>query len=255
MSDSFKIGDEVVLDSDSQWDVGYPSNPSNTKGTISGIEDGWYNVIWDNGYENNYEVEDLEHYQPKEKVLTVKVGAPIMESSLRKAKPKILVLGQARHGKDTFCEILRDLYGYKFESSSARIIKEFLPFLQEIYGFESFEEAYEGRYEIRDFLYQLVSGYNSKDLTRMAKLILQDNDIYCGMRKMEEVEACYETDMFDIVVWIDASERLGDTEPRSSCTVMKCQADVIIENNGNKEEFEKKVMKFAGLMGGGYEIN
>ena len=32
--------------------------------------------------------------------------------------PKLLVIGHGRHGKDTVCEILRDHYGYTFESSS-----------------------------------------------------------------------------------------------------------------------------------------
>lgn len=169
---------------------------------------------------------------------------------LNNNKPKILVLGKARHGKDTFCEILRDNYGYKFESSSARIIKEFLPFLQKLYGFKDFEEAYESRFDMRDFLFQLVSAYNSKDLTRMAQLVLEGNDIYCGMRSYEEVEACKESGVFDLIVWVDAEERLGDTEPSSSCTVVKSQADIVIENDDSKVEFEDKVKNLMELIGG-----
>jgi hypothetical protein len=29
-----------------------------------------------------------------------------------------MIMGHARHGKDTVCEILRDTYGFTFESSS-----------------------------------------------------------------------------------------------------------------------------------------
>ena len=34
------------------------------------------------------------------------------------SKLKLLVIGHGRHGKDTVCEMLRDSYGYTFESSS-----------------------------------------------------------------------------------------------------------------------------------------
>jgi len=31
---------------------------------------------------------------------------------------KLMIMDHARHGKDTVCEILRDTYGFTFESSS-----------------------------------------------------------------------------------------------------------------------------------------
>ena len=34
------------------------------------------------------------------------------------ANPKLLIIGHARHGKDTVAEILRDTHGYDFVSSS-----------------------------------------------------------------------------------------------------------------------------------------
>ncbi len=41
-------------------------------------------------------------------------------------KKKLLVIGHGRHGKDTVCEILRDEYGYTFESSSKFCSKLFI---------------------------------------------------------------------------------------------------------------------------------
>ena len=32
--------------------------------------------------------------------------------------PKVLVLGYARHGKDTVCDIIKEEYGFTFRSSS-----------------------------------------------------------------------------------------------------------------------------------------
>ena len=41
-------------------------------------------------------------------------------------KKKLLVIGHGRHGKDTVCEILRDEFGYTFESSSQFCSKLFI---------------------------------------------------------------------------------------------------------------------------------
>ena len=41
-------------------------------------------------------------------------------------RKKLLVIGHGRHGKDTVCEILRDKYGYSFESSSQFCSKLFI---------------------------------------------------------------------------------------------------------------------------------
>ena len=46
---------------------------------------------------------------------------------------KLLVIGHGRHGKDTVCEILRDHYGYTFESSSQFCSKLFIYFLTSPY--------------------------------------------------------------------------------------------------------------------------
>jgi translation elongation factor EF-1alpha len=42
------------------------------------------------------------------------------------SKFKLLVIGHGRHGKDTVCEMLRDDYGYTFESSSKFCSKFFI---------------------------------------------------------------------------------------------------------------------------------
>lgn len=163
---------------------------------------------------------------------------------------KILVLGMKGSGKDTFCEVLKDNYGYSFESSSMQIIKDFFHLIKGVYEFSSVEEAHENREVMRPFLYQLIKGYNSLDRTRMAKRILGVNDIYCGMRDYEEVEACISAKLFDLIIWIDAEDRLGITEDESSCTVTKSQADIIIENNQTESEFLDKIRALMSTIGG-----
>ena len=65
-------------------------------------------------------------------------------------KLKLLVIGHGRHGKDTVCEILRDRYGYTFESSSKFCSKLFIyNDLKNKYNYLNEEECYADRHNHR----------------------------------------------------------------------------------------------------------
>lgn len=160
---------------------------------------------------------------------------------------KLLLLGLARGGKDTFCEIINKEFGVSFRSSSDYMNEHLIfPVLKDKYGYKSLEECYADRVNHRQEWYELIQEYNSKDQARLASNILKENDIYCGMRCLTQFKAS--KDLFDIVVWIDAEDRLGVTESPKSMTITKEQADIIITNNGTKEEFERKVKKVFSLL-------
>lgn len=235
---SFKIGDKVKL--------------------LKNAEDDWtvYARAGEEGFIVGYK--GTNTYSIKvSSGLIVRLSSGLLElleeseepsTKIKSDKPKLLVLGKKSSGKDTFCNILKANYGYIFESSSKRIIQEFFPLIQEVFEWESVEEAYENRDEMRPFLYQLIKGYNGRDNTRMARLILQDSDIYCGMRDSAEVEACLQAELFDLVIWVDAEKRLGDTEGVESCNVTKDLSDIIIENNEDEWEFTQKVKALMGVI-------
>lgn len=160
---------------------------------------------------------------------------------------KLLLLGLARGGKDTFCEIINKEFGVSFRSSSDYMNEHLIfPVLKDKYGYKSLEECYADRVNHRQEWYELIQEYNNKDQARLAKNILKENDIYCGMRCLTQFEAS--KNLFDLVVWIDAEERLGITESSKSMTIPKSEADIIITNNGTKEEFERKVKKVFSLL-------
>lgn len=153
---------------------------------------------------------------------------------------KLLVIGQGRHGKDTFCEISNKYFGLTFESSSHFACKEFIfDFLSDNYT--SIEECYNDRHNHRKLWYDLICDYNKNNQARLSKKLLSEFDIYCGMRSIEEYKSSKK--LFDLIIWVDASERLGITECSDSNTINSNNADIIIENNGTLQEFERKVIK------------
>ena len=58
-----------------------------------------------------------------------------------------------------------------------------------------------------------------------------------------ELYACKEKGIFDIIVWVDRSEHLPP-EPKSSMDITKSDADVTIDNNGTLEDLAVNVDAF-----------
>ncbi|MDS1821113.1 hypothetical protein QX249_10615 [Vibrio parahaemolyticus] len=60
---------------------------------------------------------------------------------------------------------------------------------------------------------------------------------------IDEFMALKNGGLIDLIIWVDASERLPP-ESSNSMKLSKEDADIIISNNGNKAEFLKKFDKF-----------
>ena len=57
-------------------------------------------------------------------------------------------------------------------------------------------------------------------------------------------------DLFDLIVFVDASGRLP-LEGKESCTISKDDADIIIANNGNLDELRDKAYHMGRMIYGG----
>jgi hypothetical protein len=163
-------------------------------------------------------------------------------------KPKLCIIGSARWGKDSLAELLNEEFGYTFESSSQSAADIFLyDALKDKYGYSTPEECFEDRVNHRQEWYEAICEYNKDDRARLAKGILERSDCYVGMRDRDEIEECLRQEIFDLVIWVDASERLPE-EDASSFNIDKSCADIIIENNGTFEEFKAKVSRLGKVL-------
>ena len=159
--------------------------------------------------------------------------------------PKLLLIGSARWGKDSMAEILQEHFDLKFKSSSQAAADIFIyDALKEKYGYTTPEDCFEDRVNRRSEWYQLICEYNVEDKARLAKDILKHTDAYVGMRDSREIKECLKQGIFDLVIWVDASDRLPP-EDKSSFNIDKSDADIIIENNGTYDEFKDKVIRLG----------
>jgi hypothetical protein len=162
---------------------------------------------------------------------------------------KLAIVGHARHGKDTVCEILASKYNVTFTSSSAYCCKCVIyPVLKDKYCYTSDWECYVDRVNHRAEWFDLISAYNADDPARLGKEILEHNGIYCGIRSAEELLALKSQGLVDLVIWVDASKRLPP-EDSSSITIDKSMADIILDNDGSLEELNAAVCKLPVTRG------
>jgi hypothetical protein len=162
--------------------------------------------------------------------------------------PRLLIIGSARHGKDTLAELLGENFDLKFKSSSQAASEIFIfDVLKDKYGYSTPEECFEDRVNHRAEWYDMICDYNVSDKARLAKGILERTDCYVGMRDKGEIDECLKQGLFDLIIWVDASKRLPLESPDSFNIDISC-ADIIIDNNGTFDEFKKKVFRLGKIL-------
>lgn len=182
---------------------------------------------------------------------------------------KVVVIGHARHGKDSVCEILRDEHGLKFESASMlvaeHIIKPLLApsqlsrhvFLSSVplklktpitkslsnlwnLQYSEAKDIFNTRGEYRQLWHEAIAHYNSNRPTRLAELVFENSDIYAGVRAKRELNGIKNAGLADIIIWVDASNRLPP-EDSTSISVEPWMADFVVDNNGSEAELRNNI--------------
>lgn len=159
-------------------------------------------------------------------------------------KANILVIGNARHGKDTVCEMLRDGAGLNFISTSRFCAEHVVfPVLGEKYGYKDAEECLNDRGNHRGEWFTLIREYNRDDETSLATGIFATSSIYCGLRSRTEFEACKAAGLFDLILWVDASGRGLPAEASNSMQLAEEDTDFTVSNNGSLEDLHQALQR------------
>jgi hypothetical protein len=163
---------------------------------------------------------------------------------------RILILGHARHGKDTVAERLRDEWGVSFRSSSLFLAETVVrPALAERgIDYPDLDACYADRVNHRALWREVIAQYNGEDAARLAKAILAVCDCYVGMRTEREYRAAHP--LFDYILWVDASGRGLPPEGRDSMTIDFDPGTMhLIDNGGTLAELHERVDAMAAVMG------
>ena len=159
---------------------------------------------------------------------------------------KLFICGYARHGKDFAAETLRGLYGLKFESSSHFAMRQCVRReLANKYDltYDSYEDCFKDRVNHRSKWFDIIRDYNKEDPARLARELFAENDIYVGMRSCAELDACVDEGLTDLIIWVDAVDRIDTIESTHSMDITASDADFIITNNGTRGEFIRKLAR------------
>ena len=163
---------------------------------------------------------------------------------------KILILGHGRHGKDTVAEMISKHYGLSFNSSSMACAGIFIyNRLKHVYGYGSFEECYEDRSNHRAEWHDMICEYNKDDGARLAKEMVQINDMYVGMRSGREINACKDQKIFDLIIGVYDYRKPLEPEDSFDINIWE-YSDFVIPNAEGLEELDVKIVKLASLFGG-----
>lgn len=155
---------------------------------------------------------------------------------------KLLILGHARHGKDTAAEYLRDAHGVRFRSSSLFLAETVVRPALAGRGlfYDSFDACYADRVNHRALWREIISDFNGEDPARLTREILAVSDCYVGMRTAREYESA--RSLFDAVLWIDASGRGLPPEGTDSMDITFDPAWMIrIDNGGTVEGMQAQL--------------
>lgn len=141
---------------------------------------------------------------------------------------KILILGHARHGKDTVAEYLSTYYGLSFISSSMIFAPKMMDLMPGQY--QTTMECWADRVNHRDVWFKAIRKFCTPDGSALAKLIFSQYDIYAGVRSEDELRSIYKDRLVDAAIWVDASERLP-LEPWTSMELDRGNASYYLNNN------------------------
>lgn len=159
-------------------------------------------------------------------------------------RPNLLILGCGRHGKDTVAEFLRDDYGFKFTSSSLFVAQEVMWDSWGVAKYPDFDAMFEDRSNHRVLWMEMISAYNTPDKTKTATTMSERGfNLYVGMRRLDELQACQSAKIFDAIIWVDASDRHPPETGSMDITRENCNADFEIDNNGPEEAIVDEIVR------------
>jgi len=156
---------------------------------------------------------------------------------------KILILGNKGSGKTTAAKILKNEFGLEYSDSSDFCCEKIVyPALKDKYGYKSWQECQADVDNHRVEWEQEIFKYNTPNRDRVAKELLEFNDVYAGMRNHLEYEAS--APLFDLKLWVDASIRNPTIDESMSIPYSPIEMG-FLDNNRGKAFLRSQIYEYV----------
>lgn len=154
---------------------------------------------------------------------------------------RVLFVGHGQHGKDTACEELARATGWRNAGTTSVYLADHVAKRLGV----TRDEAYARRYENRALWRHIGDEIRGSDPALLVKDAQRVGPITGGCRGLPEIVAVRAESLTDLIVWIDASGRLG---PDETMEFGPEYADIVITNNGSEDEFRQKIQRLGAAL-------
>ncbi len=154
---------------------------------------------------------------------------------------RILIVGYSRAGKDTACEYLAKSTELRFAGTTSLYLARYVAARLGV----SEEEAYRTRHQNRNLWHRVGNEVRKRDPGLLIRASLEYAEIVGGARDLEEIIACKQNHLVDLIVWIANSRVRKD----STVNFSEQDCDIIVPNHWTLEEFHLRLLRLARFAG------
>ena len=152
---------------------------------------------------------------------------------------RIMIVGHGRAGKDTACEYLAKVTQLRFAGTTSLYLAKYVAARLGV----SEQDAYSTRHLNRNFWHRVGREIRKRDPGLLIRESLQNAEIVGGVRDREEIAACKQDHLVDLIAWIDNDRVSKD----STVTFVERDCDIVVPNHGSLEEFHRRLLRLAHL--------
>lgn len=154
---------------------------------------------------------------------------------------RLLLVGHGEHGKDSAGEYLSQITTLRYAGSTSNFLAKYVA----AETGQTVERAFATRREHRQQWYDIGRRLRESDPGILIRESLAVADIAAGCRDLEEIIACREQRMVDLIVWIANRNKPDDPTVKFGSEV----ADIVVENHWGLSEFQGRLRRLAKSLG------
>ena len=148
-----------------------------------------------------------------------------------------MIVGRSRAGKDTACEYLARVTHLRFAGTTSLYLAKYVAARLGI----SEQEAYGTRHLNRNLWHRVGREVRRQDPGLLIRESLLHAEIVGEVRDSEEIVACKQEKLVDLIAWID-----NDRVPKDSTVrFAERDCDIVVPNHGSLEEFHRRLLRLA----------